>query len=84
MPDDLRPFETGDLEHFKIDPDGNLYWKGKKLRAGGWGTAERIAFFTAILIALVTVAAGYPNLKALWLDLTSFQGLSDAKAPSTE
>jgi hypothetical protein len=73
MPDELRDFDVEDLKNFKIDPDGELYWRGKKIRAGGWTTANRLAL-AALLIALATpalftlanLATVSANLKNLW------------------
>ena len=73
MPDDLREFGVEDLKSFKIDQDGELYWRGRRIRAGGWTTANRLAL-AALLIALVSptvfALASFStlsaNLQSLW------------------
>ena len=73
MPGGLRDFNVEDLKRFKIDQDGELYWRGRRIRAGGWTTANRLAL-AALLIALVSpavfalanLATVSANLESLW------------------
>ena len=82
MPADLGKFKTEDLEHFKLDPDGNLYWKGKRVRCGGWSTADRIAIAGVVVAILLGVVTGYTELKALWSDLTRQSPAAEATTPA--
>jgi hypothetical protein len=54
---DLRPLRSEDLDDLKTDADGNLYWKGRQIRTGGWTNADRIALGAAI-VAVLTLLAG--------------------------
>jgi hypothetical protein len=72
VPDDLRDFRTDDLDSFKIDSDGEFYWRGKRIRAGGWTTANRLSL-AALLVALIAPSLYVlANFATIW---TVLEGL---------
>lgn len=70
---DLRPLAPKDLDDLKVDPAGNLYWRGREVRTGGWTTADRIALAAAavsVLTLLASILKDYPGIREGWGRLT--------------
>lgn len=66
MATDLKTVTVAEIEaHLKVDSDGNLYWRGKRLRSGGWTLSERIAFGGAIIAAIGVGVAILDNWTAI-------------------
>lgn len=84
MPEGRRKLSVAELSNeFETDAAGSLFWKGKKVRVGGWSATDRIAVIAVIVAALVAVAVNYPNLKTLWSDLKQYvEAVSKGSDPS--
>jgi len=63
-----RPLNTDEYQHLETDNAGALFWKGKKVRLGGWTIGERIAVVAAIatfLGVVINATANYSAIKTL-------------------
>lgn len=70
MPPDRRPLTIEETEqHLQTDNNGNLYWRGKRLRTTNWTRADRISLTSAIIaavVAVVTLLANWTAIQALF------------------
>ncbi|WP_244832480.1 hypothetical protein [Caballeronia sp. TF1N1] len=72
MPKRGRAFGTkDDYEHLSVDGDG-LYWHGKKLKAGGMTTAEKIAFAALLTTAILTIVVNLDKIEARACEIHQF------------
>jgi hypothetical protein len=86
---DRRKLSVAGQGYFETDDAGDLFWKGRKIRTGGWTAANRIAF-TAMIVAalgfLGGLASNYDKLGGLWTSFTATRSASGGKqaAPLSE
>src|SRR5690349_9389504 len=76
-----RRLSVSDQDHFETDDSGDLYWKGRKIRTGGWTAAVRISFAAVMipfLALLANLAINYDKLGGLWY---SIRDLASGSAP---
>jgi len=68
MTEGRRPLNTDEYRYLETDDAGALFWKGKKVRLGGWTIAERIAAFAVVatfLGVVINATANYSAIKTL-------------------
>lgn len=75
MKPELRSLSAEEYQDLKVDHDGNIYWKGRKVRTGGWTLGERlslaglvVATVTALVAVLVAVK-DIPEIRDTWRSL---------------
>lgn len=59
-----RPLERDEFNYLETDDTGALFWKGKKVRLGGWTVGDRtgvaalvIAFLTFVVLVIEKYSA---------------------------
>lgn len=65
MAEGRRPLATEEYDDLETDDTGALFWKGKKVRLGGWSIGERIALITACVAILALIVNGITNYSAI-------------------
>jgi hypothetical protein len=68
MAEGRRALNTDEYKNLETDDAGALFWKGKKVRLGGWTIGERIAVVAVIatfLGVVINATANYNAIKTL-------------------
>lgn len=73
----LQPLSVQDLENLESDDKGHLYWKGKKLKAGGLSTTEIISLVGVIVALLGVVGLSLANLEKIVTNVSYGWSLMD-------
>lgn len=60
-----RALTTNEYAHLETDDTGALFWKGKKVRLGGWSVGERITLIAAVGTLLGVAISGVANYSAI-------------------